>query len=323
MAAVITLRPATTDDLAAVCALINRAQQADGVPQVRALEELVEDLQADEVDLRTDMRVAVDQLDEIRGFVHTVYLPSDVLWERCYLFGDVDPRWRGQGIGRQLLSWAMERGRAQLDGSPRELPRFLRAQCGEQATTTRRLLQRLGFQPVRYHEELLRPLTDLPEPAEIRGVRIVAWPDDRDEEIRAAKNAAFADHWGSTPTSATGWESAVRGFGARPDLSFIAVDSVTDQVVGHCLCKRFPEDDGLLGRRDAWIDSLGTLREVRGRGLGSAMIAHALRAFAAAPDELTHASIGVDSENPTGAAKLYRRMGFEPQRGDYTYEFVG
>ena len=45
--------------------------------------------------------------------------------------------------------------------------------------------------------------------------------------------------------------------------------------------------------------------------MASALIAHALHAFAA--DGLTHAMIGVDSENPTGAARLYRSLGFRPE----------
>jgi ribosomal protein S18 acetylase RimI-like enzyme len=37
---------------------------------------------------------------------------------------------------------------------------------------------------------------------------------------------------------------------------------------------------------------------------------------------LTHASIGVDSESPTGAARLYRRLGFEPVQRAIDYEIA-
>ena len=50
------------------------------------------------------------------------------------------------------------------------------------------------------------------------------------------------------------------------------------------------------------------------------MIAHSLHAFAAA--DLTHASIGVDSENPTGAARLYRSLGFERAQRSITHQLV-
>ncbi|MEZ5342639.1 MAG: GNAT family N-acetyltransferase [Acidimicrobiales bacterium] len=165
----------------------------------------------------------------------------------------------------------------------------------------------LDLVPVRYNEELLRPLSDLPPLPNVDGIRIVPWPADRDEEIRHAKNNAFRDHWGSTPSSEANWQQQVHGFGGRPDWSFIALNANGD-VVAHCLNSRYEADDELLGRRDGWINNLGTLAAYRGRGIASALIAHSLRAFAKAG--MTHASIGVDSANPTGAAELYRSLGF-------------
>lgn len=68
----------------------------------------------------------------------------------------------------------------------------------------------------------------------------------------------------------------------------------------------------MLGRVDGWVQTLATLRPWRGRGVGSTLIAHALRAYV--DEGFTHASIGVDSENPSGAARLYRNLGFELDR---------
>lgn len=308
-----------------MCQVINRAQWADGIMQVRTVEELTEDLEADDVDLAADMHVAVvdgESADDgaIAGFVHTLLLPSEVLHVRCYVFGDVEPAWRGQGIGTALMTWGIARARQQLDACATTLPTRLRAQTGEDAVRTRRMFERLGMRAVRYHEELLRPLIDLPPLTTPRGVRIVAWPDDRDDEVLAEKNLSWVDHWGSTPTSPAGWQAMVRGFGARPEWSFIAVDADTDEVVGHCLCKRFEQDDALTGRRDGYIDSLGTLQRYRGRGVGAALIVHAFHALAEAG--MTHAALNVDSENPTGAARLYRSLGFVHERGEFTYELA-
>ena len=72
---------------------------------------------------------------------------------------------------------------------------------------------------------------------------------------------------------------------------------------------RYEADDEVTGRRDGWIMTLGTLAEWRGRGVASALISASLDAFAAAG--LTHAALGVDSSSPTGAARLYRSLGFE------------
>lgn len=316
------LRPLRADDLAEVCALTNRTEVHDGVARVVTVEELAEELDDDHVVLATDTR-AVEVDGRLAGYVYTYHLPSDVGEERCYLFGHVDPLQRGAGLGRELLTWGIERAREQLHSSGSAHPKWIRVSADVGVESAHRLYARLGFTPVRWFEDLLRPLDHLPERGEPDGVRIIAWPDDRDEEILRVKNAAFEDHWGSTPASPANWQQMTRGFGARLDLSFVALDAATGDVVAYCLCKRFPADDELLGRRDAWIDNLGTLRESggqawRGRGIASALIAHALHAFAAA--DLTHASIGVDSDSPTGAAALYRALGFEPVARSTTHQ---
>lgn len=312
------LRPLSADELPAICALHQRSHRHDGVPQVLQLDELAEELDDEHVVLHTDTRVAI--LDgTMAGYAYTYHLPSEVREERCYVFGTVEPDQRRKGVGTALMRWALGRGAEQLRSSGRDLPRYLRTDHMNTIDGAHALYASMGMHPVRYMEELLRPLTDLPALPTLQGATVVPWPEGRDEDVRIAKNLAFADHWGSTPTSAHHWSQMLRGYGSRADLSFIAVDDA-GAVIGHCVNKRFEADDELLGRRDAWIDSLGTLSEWRGRGVASALIAHSLHAFAAA--DCTHASIGVDSENPTGAAQLYRRLGFELAHRSITHELA-
>ena len=80
-------------------------------------------------------------------------------------------------------------------------------------------------------------------------------------------------------------------------------------MVGFCLNKRYAADNAVNGRKEGWIDQLGTLAQWRGRGLASQLIVASLHALAA--EGLTHAILSVDSDNPTGATRMYRRLGFE------------
>ncbi len=313
------LRPTTPGDLPAACDVLNRSQHADGIPEVRAQDEFAEGLADDGVDLDADMRVAVDdETGAVLGYVHTAYLASETHTERCYLFGDVDPPARRQGIGTALMAFALERAAEQHEASDSPTAKVTRVQAGEHAVGAQRLFEQCGLRRVRYHETLVRPLDDMRAPRTPTGVEIIAWPADRDEEIRQAKIAAFAQHWGSSPDSPATWRSRVDGFGSRLDLSFVAIDTASGVIVGHCLTRRFEADDDVIGRREGWIDNLGTRPDHRGRGVASALIATALDAYATAG--LTHAALNVDSENPSGAARLYRALGFAHERGEWTYE---
>lgn len=313
----IVLQAATADDLERICALTNRSEAHDGVPRVLTIAELRDELDDDTVVLATDVRLA-SVAGQLAGYVYTFHLPSDIRLERCYVFGEVDPDFRGRGVGRTMMAWGVQRATEQLRTSINGLPKYIRVDAYDFIEAAHRLFARCGFTAVRWFEELLRPLTDLPDRISIDGIEFRPWPDDRDEECRVVKNAAFEDHWGSTPTSAEKWDQIVRGAVGRPDLSFVAVERDTDRIVAVCVNHRYESDDELVGRRDGWIDTLGTSAHWRGKGLASALIIESLHAFAAAG--LTHASIAVDGDNPTGAARLYRSLGFEQRQRTITHE---
>jgi ribosomal protein S18 acetylase RimI-like enzyme len=170
---------------------------------------------------------------------------------------------------------------------------------------------------VRFEEDLIRDLTNLPEENKNPKYSIVPWDSDRNEEARIVKNLAFQDHWGSTPNSSELWLQLVNGSTARLDHSFFAVNQ-QQEIVGLLLTHRYESDDELLGKRIGWIDKLATLAEHRKQSIAKNLIARALYSYT--EDGLTHAALSVDTQNPTGAYGLYASLGFELYRGTTTYE---
>jgi mycothiol synthase len=83
-------------------------------------------------------------------------------------------------------------------------------------------------------------------------------------------------------------------------------------VAGYVLTYVYEADTRATGVQQAHIGQLGVLRPARGRGIASSLIIAALRAGAAAGCDT--AGLQVDTENPTGALGLYRRLGFTPVR---------
>lgn len=316
------LRPATLADLPELVALVNRVNLAAGTMIQVQPDELAEELQSSLTDMGRDSRLAIAPDGRIVGFVWTIHLPSDDADERCYVNGGVDPLLTGRGIGRVLADWGVAHARGLHDVRPGPQAQVIRVSHQADDARSIDLFALLGFAPVRWFDDLVRPLDSLPPRRSVEGAVIEPWPldDPLHDGIRRAKNDAFADHWGSSPTTPEGWNELVRGFGGRPDLSFVARDAADGRVVGMLLSHRFPADDALVGRTQAWIDKLGTVRGWRGRGLATAMLIEALHRYA--EEGLTHAMIDVDTDSPTGASRLYRSLGFETASRWLTTEVV-
>lgn len=316
----LTERRITTDDADALSALITRANVAHGIAQVLTTDELVEQFADDSVDLANRSLAVADPDGSIVGFALVEHQAAvgDVDEQTCHLEGCVDPAWLRQGIGTRLLQWSVEAATAVLRSIDDERAKRIRFGADERVADAAAIAERAGFVPVRWFEELLRPLTDpLTVPA-VDGVRIEPWPSGLDDELRVLKNTAFRDHWGRNDSTPEMWHQQLHGHAGRTDLSFIAVDESTGRPVALLVTARYPEDDDVLGRRDGWVQTLATLRPWRGRGAGSALIAAALAAYTA--DGLTHASIAVDSANPSGAARLYRALGFAPNQRSVAFQ---
>jgi mycothiol synthase len=314
---VVDLRAVRADDLDEVCALANRIAEHDGADEVMTVDEIRQILNDDAIDPNHDVRVAV--LDgELVGWLYVLNPPARVRIDRALLLGDVDPRHRGRGIGSELLAWGIQRAVERMTRRDHDLPRYIWVTAYDWMERNRRLYARFGFAPVRWFEDLTRPITEVPVVRVPDDIALVPWGGDRDEEIRLARNTAFADHWGSEPMDAATWHDLVRGYGARPDLSVVAVERSSGTVVGMCLNHVYPGDEERTGRREAWVHNIATLAAWRGKGLATAMLTWSLRAFAAA--EFTHAVLTVDTDSPTGAGRLYRALGFEPLRRSVRYQ---
>lgn len=292
---------------------------ADRRPVVNTADELAEELDSSYCRWDDDLIGAFID-DELVGFQYTYHLPSHEVTERCYVFGSTHPLHRGLGVGTAMLEWGVDRALLRLAGGSSDQPKVVRVDALDHVVDALTLFSEHGFVASRYFSEMELSLIERRDVVTPDGLSIVRWPDDDadfDESVRVMKNTAFADHWGSSPTSEEGWGHKVSGFGARRDLSFVALDE-SGRPVGLALSHRYPDDDQVVGRRGAWLDTVGTLREWRGRGVASALINVALNSYV--DDGLEMASIGVDSDSPTGANRLYESLGFAVARRTITFD---
>lgn len=312
-------RPAAVGDAAEIAALFEAMSRRDHPEWSETVEEVVESLGRSWIDLARDSLLAraVDGSAVGFGLVDQPPDPESVV--RVFLGGGVRPDHRGRGIGRRLLRWQHDRARERLAATEHALPAWVLAFVPERAPEQARLLECAGFTTARYFTTLVADPhgIDLARPLP-EGVDLERFSAGRSEEIRAAKNAVFADHWGSQPQGEESWRSMISLPTFRPELSRIAV--AAGEVVGFVLAEVNDEDWPRQGYSNSYLSLVGTVRAWCGRGLASALLAEVMRASRDAG--LERVVLDVDTENPTGALGVYSRLGFIATTRDAAYRVV-
>ncbi|HYN64525.1 MAG TPA: GNAT family N-acetyltransferase [Candidatus Limnocylindrales bacterium] len=232
--------------------------------------------------------------------------------------GEVDPEYRGRGLGRAMLrhnmrhQWARaqrEAAAASAGGPP--VTRRLESWAFESQRRRTQLLESEGFAVVRWFFEMLRPdLDDIPDLPMPEGLQIRPVVPDDHRAIWAADIEAFRDHWGATEDTEAAFERFFGGPEFRPDLWRVAWDC--DQVAGVVMNRIMTTFNEQSGERRGELAGVSVRRPWRRRGLARAMVAESLRALR--DDGMTSAVLGVDAENPTGALGVYEDNGFRVHR---------
>ena len=154
-------------------------------------------------------------------------------------------------------------------------------------------------------------LTERPQPSPPPGFAVRPYRATDEPLVRAALNEAFADDpsFGEPLSESNFREFNLKARGFDAALWPLAFDG--DELAGFVLAYDQHGGDTSLG----WVGTLGVRKAWRGRGLGSFLLE---TAFALLHDRgLRRVGLGVDTENVTGALRIYERAGMMPVfRGD-------
>ena len=293
-------------DVAPFVDLIVEANLADEDDYLPSADELRNDLEHHAgFDAARDMLVAEVDGTIVGATMCTVRVRAGVVHHQ--LDGWVRPAQRRRGIGRALLQWSEARSReaaAEWSGSEAHATSTW---VGEVQAGAIALLESEGYERVRYGFMMARslgePIPEAPLPEGLE-VRPVIEADHR--RIWDADTEAFRDHWDAgerTEEDFVGWFSTP---GIDTSMWRVAWDG--DEVAGCVMNFVFAEENERLGVRRGWLEHISVRRPWRRRGLAGALIADSLRELRARG--LDEAALGVDSENLSGALRLYESLGF-------------
>ena len=305
------LRPAQWSDLEAVTQLIYDVCAADGDSIVAVTsDELKHEWETPGFELNRDAFLVETADGHIAGFeefnnrhAHAILLTD----------GYVHPDFKGGGIGTALLRWVEKRALEEMVLAEPGVRVSLQSIIDNHDPASHELHRKEGYLPLRYHWrmeivlEAAPPEPKFPENIELRPFI----KGEHDVDVWQAQNESFRDHWGSHDQTLEEWQHSRFGDPAF-DPSLWAIAWEGEQVAGFSL-NRYRMGIG-------WIRTLGVRRPWRKRGLGEALLLHSFGEFYKRGTKTI--GLGVDAQNPTGATRLYQKVGMYPASEFVTYEKV-
>lgn len=312
-------RPLTPADAAAIHRTAVADMTADGVDSVQTVTELEPLLTFLQNELPHDSLAAFTE-DGVLVAQGMLFLPPAEAGSalRFNASGTVHHAHRGQGLGTFILSWLEARARQKVAMLADGREALIQTGCRDHQSDRIRLFEQQGFRPTRYFFRMQRDLHQpIPTLSLADGLQLRPWQPEWDEPTRLAFNDAFRDHYGFFPVTEEIWRI---GFSGKPefrgDLTRLALDE-NEQVVGFCLCSVSPERNAQSGWNEGILDDIGVVPGWRKKGVASALIVSAMQACKEAG--LDMAALAVDTENPTGALRLYENLGFYAMRRSITF----
>lgn len=219
------------------------------------------------------------------------------------------PEWRGKGIRHCMVQYNEDRIVEIAASHAEDTDKYFRAVAEETETHWISVLADMGYTIMRYGMKMVRPtLDDIPDLPLPDGIEVRPVKPEHYEKIRLAWNEACRDMRGQIPFS----EENFREFQEDPvfDPSIWQIAWYKDEVIGTTICYIDENENNKMNRKQGHTEFISVARPWRGKGIAKALIARGLKVLK--EKGMTEATLGVDAENPSGARKLYEKMGFQP-----------
>jgi GNAT superfamily N-acetyltransferase len=297
-------------DYPAIAAVGNASRDADGADWVVSVEDVAREFaHLVNSDPARDMLIA--EVDgRMAGFTRGEWWREDTGLYLYWFSLPLAPEHRGRGIRRAMLHWIEARLRQVAADHPADAPKKFTTFMSDKAPSLLTLLESEGYGPARYFNKMTRPLDeilpDFPMPA---GLEMRPVLPEHHRLIWEADNEAFRDHWGHAPAEEAYYQEWLEDpVIFTPELWQIAWDVERNEIAGQVRTFIDELENEKHGRRRGYTEFISVRRPYRKRGLARALIAESLRVLRARG--MIESALIVDTENLTGATRLYEECGF-------------
>ncbi|HLF87354.1 MAG TPA: GNAT family N-acetyltransferase [Anaerolineales bacterium] len=307
-------------DYPGMVAAILASSDADGTEMTVSVEEMARAFQhLTNCDPFQD--ILLTEVDgEIVGYSRGWWV-DDLDGTRLYRFsGFLAPAWRRKGIGSTMLEWMENHLRELAATHSTVIAKFFRPSgIDYRETGAIALLERAGYQPIRYFHNMVRPTLEdiqdfpLPEGLEVRP----ALPEHY-HAIWINVEETSEDEWGNSKPTEEKYQRWLADPHFQPELWQIAWDVATDKPVGHVLTFIDHPENEKYNRKRGYTEGIGVDRTWRRQGVARALISLSLKAQKAAG--MTESALVADSDSVSNVTRLYESCGFQTVYTDTVYQ---
>lgn len=312
-------RAATLDDVTLAADLFNRrSQKLYGLDQVKA-DALRRFWEGGDIELDRDTQLFLDDAGSLLGYA-SAGDPREPYVEITYqVTADPDAE-EDPALWGAMLTWCSHKDAVVLAKAPAGTAVHARGSALAEDQARQEAYERNGFHQVRVENRLRAELDgQIPEPVWAEGIVLPPFDVERElPDLVALDQEVFRDHWGHVERSfedeLRGWKEWIHTLGDDLDPSLWFVARKANALVGYAICEPEIAADAAC----AYVAGFGVRASFRRQGIGLSLLHHAFRALQERGSKAVE--LDMDSENLTGASRVYARAGMAPIRQMLLYE---
>lgn len=301
------IRRPRMDDVSAVLMLMRvRSQDEYGDASVTA-EHIRDFWQAPNFHLTKDAWVVTTRDYSIVGYASVWHMQ----YTHIHTYFTALPEYDHLPVKSCLIELVERRAREYLAEAPAEARVTLATDIAEVNNVDQELLVQMGYHLARGHYQMEIEMDEPPQPVVWpEGITVRSYiPEQDTRAVFEVEIGAFTGTPGYTPPDFAQWEHfSIKQEGFDPALWFLACEKET--IIAICLC-RYWADAG-------FVSPIAVRLPWRRNGLGQALLRHSFAEFYRRGTRVV--KLMVDTQNLSGATRLYTRVGMHVTQLHFQYE---
>jgi ribosomal protein S18 acetylase RimI-like enzyme len=228
----------------------------------------------------------------------------------------VTPEGMQHRVNQPLVRFAEGRLRELARRHPINLGKYYATTASETDRVSSAYFETQGYLPERYFFDMVRPLgAPIPGLSFPDGIELRSADSRHYRQIFAALDDSFLDHWGHRPITESEIQWYFESPHFQPELWKVAWEG--QDVVGMVLNYIDKAENECYGRKRGYTEDIAVRRPWRRKGVAKTLIALSLEELKT--QGMHEAALGVDTQNPTGALRLYQGLGYKEVRKSTNY----